>query len=113
MIETRLSLRLCGETALIEGFLYFLSYIEKCYSICYNRAVEVSVLSFDEIVREIRQQLGITQEQFARELNISFSTINRWENAHTVPSRLAKMRLVEFCEKRNISSDIVERLNTL
>jgi|GEM_PF-331943 len=88
-------------------------YIEKCYSICYNMKVEVSVLTIDEIVGEIRKQLGITQEQLARELNISFSTINRWENAHTIPSKLAKMRLVEFCKKEDIPSDIIDQINTL
>lgn len=68
---------------------------------------------FGDIVYEIRKQLGITQEQLARELNISFSTINRWENSRTVPSRLAKMRLVEFCEKNNISPDIIGQINSL
>lgn len=68
---------------------------------------------FGDIVHEIRKQLGITQEQLARDLNISFSTINRWENAHTVPSRLAKMRLVEFCEKNSISPDIIAQINSL
>lgn len=68
---------------------------------------------FGDIVYEIRKQLGVTQEQLARELNISFSTINRWENSHTVPSRLAKMRLVEFCEKNSISPDIIGQINSL
>ena len=67
-------------------------------------------MSFSEIVREIRQHLGITQEQLARELNISFSTINRWENVHTAPSKLAKMRLIEFCNKQNIPSEIINQL---
>jgi putative transcriptional regulator len=35
---------------------------------------------FEDIIRGIRLQLNMTQEQLARELNISFSTINRWEN---------------------------------
>ena len=30
------------------------------------------------IIKEIRNQLQITQEQVACELNISFCTINRW-----------------------------------
>lgn len=72
--------------------------------------MEVGSLSFSGIVREIRQYLGITQEQLARELNISFSTINRWENAHTTPSRLAKMQLIEFCNKQNIPLDIINKL---
>lgn len=75
--------------------------------------MEVSLLSFSEIVREIRQHLRITQEQLARELNISFSTINRWENAHTAPSKLAKMRLIDFCNKQNIPPEIINQLINL
>jgi len=33
-----------------------------------------------EKVREYRIQLGMTQEGLARELGVSFSTVNRWEN---------------------------------
>ena len=32
---------------------------------------------------------GYSQEQLARELDVSFATINRWENGKTEPSRLA------------------------
>lgn len=70
-------------------------------------------MPFDEILRAIRKQLGITQEQFARELNVSFSTINRWENSHTSPSRLAKMRLTEYCASHDVDSAIVEALEAL
>ena len=36
-------------------------------------------MTFSEILKYIRKQQNYTQEQFARELNVSFSTINRWE----------------------------------
>ena len=66
-----------------------------------------------EILREIRSELGITQEQFARELNVSFSTLSRWENGHTTPSRLAKMRLFEFCNSQDISQAVKSQLEKL
>lgn len=67
-------------------------------------------MTFDEIVRAIRTQLGISQERFAHELNISFSTISRWENGHTSPSCLAKMRLLEYCSKHDIDAGIISQL---
>lgn len=70
-------------------------------------------MSFDKDVKVVRDQLGITQEQLAHELNISFSTINRWENGHTSPSKLARMRLIEFCIKKNIGTDIISVLGEL
>ncbi len=68
-------------------------------------------MSFSEIVKFIRKQYNYTQEQFARELNVSFSTINRWENGRTVPSGLAKMQLLEYCKKNSIDQFIVNELN--
>ena len=39
----------------------------------------------------------------ARELGVSFATINRWENGSYNPSRLAKKAFEDFCEKRTIN----------
>lgn len=68
---------------------------------------------FGDIIKKVRKQLGITQEQLARELDISFSTINRWENGHTSPSKLAKRRLLEFCKNNNVDITIISDLEEL
>ncbi|QNB45635.1 helix-turn-helix domain-containing protein [Thermanaerosceptrum fracticalcis] len=70
-------------------------------------------MNFSDIVKAIRVYLGITQEQLARDLNISFSTINRWENGRTIPSRLAKMRFIEYCLQRNVDNAIIAELKDL
>jgi transcriptional regulator with XRE-family HTH domain len=67
-------------------------------------------MSFGDLVKEIRKELSISQEQLARDLNISFSTINRWENGKTLPSRLARHRLIEYCESKNITNSITEKI---
>lgn len=70
-------------------------------------------MPLDEIIKAIRKELNITQEQLAHELNISFSTINRWENSHTSPSRLAKMRLLEFCDRKSVDTLITSEIEKL
>lgn len=70
-------------------------------------------MNFCDIVKAVRVYLGITQEQLARDLNISFSTINRWENGRTIPSRLAKMRFIEYCLQRNVDNAIIAKLKDL
>lgn len=35
---------------------------------------------------KIRQKLGVTQEGMARLLGVSFTSINRWENGHSLPT---------------------------
>lgn len=52
----------------------------------------------EEIIA-IRQSLGITQNKFAQLLEASPITVNRWENGHTVPSRLYIKELKELRSK--------------
>ncbi len=47
-------------------------------------------------VREIRQALKLTQEQFAHRIGVSFSTVNRWENKKGDPSPLAMRAILEL-----------------
>ncbi len=44
-------------------------------------------------VRELRKALGLTQEQFAAKVGVSFSTVNRWENGKGKPSPLAMKQI--------------------
>ena len=53
--------------------------------------------TFPELIKEVRRQLGISQEELAQELGVSFSTINRWENSKTTPSKLAYKQFTAFC----------------
>lgn len=49
-----------------------------------SRQVEAQTL-----VRQLRQLLGLTQEQFAAEVGVTLVTINRWENNRAKPLPLA------------------------
>lgn len=50
-------------------------------------------------LKEVRSQLALSQEGLARELGVSFATVNRWENAQVKPSKLAKAQFETFCSK--------------
>jgi putative transcriptional regulator len=50
-------------------------------------------------VKEIRRQLSLSQEGLARQLGVSYATVNRWENGLSKPSKLAKIQLETFCKK--------------
>lgn len=53
-------------------------------------------------LKKLRQTRGWSQEGLARELGVSFATVNRWENGKTKPSRLAydKIKQVANMESR-------------
>ncbi len=41
-------------------------------------------------ISDLRRQLKMTQEEFAHAIGVTVSTVNRWENGHIEPSRLAR-----------------------
>ncbi len=47
-------------------------------------------------VRNLREQLGLTQMRMADRIGVSFATVNRWENSQSKPTRLAWRRLAEL-----------------
>jgi putative transcriptional regulator len=51
------------------------------------------------LVKNVRRQLSISQEDLARELGVSYATVNRWENGQSMPSKLARVQLDAFCER--------------
>ena len=55
---------------------------------------------FPALVKEIRRQLALSQEDLARELGVSFATINRWENDKAKPSKLGKAQFDRFFARR-------------
>lgn len=70
-------------------------------------------MTIDEIIEMIRKQRSISREQLACELNISHTTINRRENVHRIPSRLAKIRLSEFCTEKDASEETTNSLSRI
>ncbi len=51
----------------------------------------------NERIRQLRQELNMTQESFAHEIGVTFATVNRWENGRTIPNKVAQkvLRLLE------------------
>ena len=43
-----------------------------------------------EELKKLRQQQGWSQEDLARNLGVSFATVNRWKNGNTKPSKMAQ-----------------------
>jgi DNA-binding transcriptional regulator YiaG len=52
-----------------------------------------------KMVKELRTALGLTQEQFATIIGVTYATINRWENDKGKPYPLA-MRQLEKLQKK-------------
>lgn len=66
-------------------------------------------MSFSEELRNIRQHCFLSQEAFARELNVSFSSVNRWEGGRSKPNMVAMKNIKSFCESHNIDFSNLEK----
>lgn len=64
-------------------------------------------MEFGQIVKQVRKDLGLSQEQLARELSISFSTVNRWENGKSKPSQMAQELFLSFCTSKRIDPQLL------
>ena len=49
-----------------------------------------------QLVRDLRQRLGLTQEKMAPRLGVTFPTINRWEKGRAKPSPLALKQIEDL-----------------
>ena len=54
-------------------------------------------------IKELRDQLRLTQEAMAETLGVSFATVNRWETGWTVPSKLAVRQIDLLCKEHRIA----------
>lgn len=55
-----------------------------------------------EKVKELRKKKGWTQEDLAREIGVSLSTVQRWERQGGKPTRLARRELQRFLQEAGI-----------
>ena len=59
-------------------------------------------MEYAKFVKSVRKKLNLSQKELAEALNVSYSTINRWENSHVTPSNLALNNVYDFCENNFI-----------
>jgi DNA-binding transcriptional regulator YiaG len=81
----------------------------ECFSINPAMFAAQEIQSAD-LVRELRFRLGLTQEQFAAELGVTFASINRWENRKVQPSPMALKLLRNRLEQMgDRGTDLLDR----
>ena len=59
----------------------------------------------DVKVRELRRKKGWAQEDLARQMDVSLSTVQRWEKQGANPTRLARKELERLFQEAGINTD--------
>lgn len=54
------------------------------------------------LIKQIRTYLNMSQAEFAERLNVTFATVNRWENGHAVPNKLAQSKMYDLCSENSV-----------
>jgi len=65
-------------------------------------------MSFADEIKLTRQKSFMTQDEFASEIKVSTSTINRWETGKARPNITAIKRIKAFCDEHNLPFDKLE-----
>jgi transcriptional regulator with XRE-family HTH domain len=60
------------------------------------KAAQVSPADVPSLIRSIRAARGLTQEALAREIGVTFSTVNSWENGRHRPIPVLVARLLDI-----------------
>ncbi|MBL7124584.1 MAG: helix-turn-helix transcriptional regulator [Dehalococcoidales bacterium] len=58
-----------------------------------------------ERVKALRQKRGWSQEDLAREIDVSLTTIQRWETRGAKPTRLARKELEKLFKQAGMDSE--------
>ena len=54
-------------------------------------------MTFSDLILNMRQKTLLTQDRFANEIQVSVSTVNRWESGSVIPNVTAMKHIKEFC----------------
>lgn len=44
----------------------------------------------------------MSQTEFAKQLNVTFQTVNRWENGRALPNKLAQSKMFDLCKEKQL-----------
>ena len=62
-------------------------------------------MTYKEAVKNLRLKMLMTQEEFAKLIDVSLVTINRWETGKYIPTIKARKKLQPYFKKYNNEVD--------
>lgn len=63
-------------------------------------------MKYSEAVRLLRRKMLLTQTEFAKYMEVSFATINRWESGEYEPTMKMKRKLASLFEQYKIEVEV-------
>ena len=63
-------------------------------------------IDYPATIIKVRAKLNLSQAELADILDVSFASVNRWENGKYEPTRLVKEKIRLICEEHKIQMEI-------
>lgn len=60
-------------------------------------------MNYQKLVKQLRDEMILTQEEFAEILGVSFASISRWENGRYEPTIKVKRKIVQLCREHKVN----------
>ena len=55
-----------------------------------------------DLIKKIRLHMNMNQTELAELLNVTFATVNRWENGRALPNKLAQDKIHDLCKEYDV-----------
>ena len=67
-----------------------------------------------DLIKKIRSHMNMNQTEFAELLNVTFATVNRWENGRALPNKLAQDKIYDLCKEYDVPvyDMVLEKIET-
>ena len=59
-------------------------------------------MDYQKSIKELREKMILSQTEFAKELDVSFASVNRWENGQFEPTIKVKRKLAPYFKKYKV-----------
>jgi len=59
-------------------------------------------IDYADAILKLRAHFNMSQEEFAKFIGVSFTSVNRWENGIHEPTKLIKVKILKLLKENNI-----------
>lgn len=67
-------------------------------------------MEFKDKIKYVRRKLYLSQEMMAKELNVAFATVNRWESGKCEPNYRSQRAFAEYAKANGFNLDELDNM---
>ena len=70
-------------------------------------------MTFADAILKLRSERRLSKSQLAKELGVSYTSVNRWEKGRSLPTKMKLLVIRSYCEEHHLkfSCEEADRLS--